>query len=956
MKIRTYNQLKEEFCNYAPREFAVSQEDAFRVMRIYYDENKGELMVFCNVRTVGRLMQFYFVMKMDLYSYKQCHDTHIFATCRNRCLSYNTFVAPGVKDLHMDKINVIKFKRNGSSYAEKAAALDKFLSNANRVHMQTPVVEGAYMRFRRAQRCRNNCVADDARPFALERFAEDFELVDPASLAASIAPVMACYDIETHSDGHNSSKPDADVIMCIGLALQKNDCFSKVCFVYHKEPLEFPQTNDDTHVVVFRDETEMITCFFDFLRVTNPDVILDYNGDVFDLPYIRARLKGSKPTLRRYDLPALQPNTKLFITKIGNRTDTYYFNYYVHIDLYKYFGADANKRDVENFQLNTLSKYYLGDAKVDLEWQTMVRMYNDKQLDTIIEYNVQDCMLPIRLFNKLKLNDFMYSQCLMYRLCTDDFICNISHLISSTFFHLALTNTRAGSDELDPYFFNKDDLSIISGGKRLQRKLVPLSDVPVGAICLGAIGAAVKYEGGKVLQPRAGVYEYAFSLDFNSLYLTIMIDICACLTNLILCEDGNMYLNQDKNAINVKLLLKLLKQRSELKQCRDNQTESEFLYDLYDQMQNLSKRTANSIYGYYGIFCKALANYITKVGREKLTAAIGIIEGLSDDPELLREFGLSTLAFKVLYGDTDSTFVLPVFKRDEVPAERRMATLTRICAAVEARVNAQFTNGYKMAFENLMSVLVLLKKKKYCYINNNNKVVFKGWLVKKDMPVFMRVAFRSAIEHVLRRQDLRGCLNSLRSDMLMYLDAFGNDKPLTDYSFSMTYNDAAGKADAAAPKRRAAEADDEPPAKRRVVTIARHCREILVSRGTDFVPGNGDRIPYLLLDKQGSVTQKAHPLRLFNPRTMRVSWLKHMTILNSFMNELLEIYGDEHKDELAECYNAILERYMQHQAHDKKRALLVKINERKRKAGASEDEPEPKCANNTYKFCLYKNK
>ncbi|AKR14167.1 DNA polymerase [Dasychira pudibunda nucleopolyhedrovirus] len=983
MKILTYNQLQEAFRDYAPRDFAVSRDDAFRVMRIYYNEGAGNLVAFCNAQLGGRLAQFYFVMKMDLYSYKPCHNSHIFATCRNRCSSYNTFVAPGVKNVYMDKINVIKFKRNGSSFGEKTMALDKFLHNANRVHMQTPVIEGTYLRFRRAQRCRNNCVADDARPFALERFSDDFEALDPSTLTANIAPVMACYDIETHSDGHNSSKPECDVIMCIGLAVFKNDRFEKVCFVYHSEAVEIPQASDDTYVVVFNNENHMITAFFEFLKTVNPDVILDYNGDVFDLPYIRGRLKGDKPLLGRYDLPAMQPNTKLFITKIGNRTDTYYFNYYIHIDLYKYFGVDANKRDVENFQLNTLSQYYLGDAKVDLNWQTMVEMYNNKQLGTIIKYNVQDCLLPIRLFNKLKLTDFMYSQCIMYRLCTDDFICNISHLISSTFFHLALTNTRAdpatGLTVSDPYFFNKDDLGLMSskgsaglttGMSRLRRRRIPLKDVPATAIRLGAIDENVKYEGGKVLQPRAGVYEFAFSLDFNSLYLTIMIDICACLTNLILCEDGNVYLNQDKQAINVQLLLQLLKQRSELKKCRDSQTESEFLYDLYDQMQNLSKRTANSIYGYYGIFCKLLANHITRVGREKLTAAIGTIEGLSNDPDLLREFGLSTLTFKVLYGDTDSTFVLPVFRREEIPEEGRMATLGRICAAVEARVNGLFTNGYKMAFENLMSVLILLKKKKYCYINNNNKIVFKGWLVKKDMPVFMRVAFRAAIEQVLRHQDLSKCLDSLKANMLMYLDAFGTTKPLTDYSFSMTYNDGAGKT--------AADDDEAAPPKRRVITVARHCREILVNKATDFVPGNGDRIPYVLLDMQGNVTQKAYPLRLFDAQTMRISWLKHMTILNTFMNELLEIFGDEHKDALAECYSAILEKYMQHQAYDKKRAALVKIatkrkapsasdasGKRARKgaapsddeSGSSEDEDaprEPKCANNTFKFCLYK--
>lgn len=51
-----------------------------------------------------------------------------------------------------------------------------------------------------------------------------------------------------------------------------------------------------------------------------------------------------------------------------------------------------------------------------------------------------------------------------------------------------------------------------------------------------------------------------------------------------------------------------------------------------------------------------------------------------------------------------------------------------------------------MVFENLMKVLILLKKKKYCYFNSENKIVYKGWLVKKDMFVFMRIVFRMVVE------------------------------------------------------------------------------------------------------------------------------------------------------------------------------------------------------------------
>ncbi|ABL76001.1 DNA polymerase [Maruca vitrata nucleopolyhedrovirus] len=979
MKIYPYNELKTLFAEYAkPGEYSITSADTFRIIRLHYDEKKGNLFAFCNTNIKEQVLQFYFKIKLNLYSYKQCYDKHIFPSCRNKCISYTNFVAPGVENLN--KINVIKYERNKASPSDNAACLDKFLHNVNRVHMQTPFVEGAYMRFRKTQRCQNNYVGGStARMFDLQHFDEDFELVDEMTLTSGIAPVLMCYDIETHSDGHNMSKPSIDCIMSIGFVVYKNDGYAKFCFMYHKLPTEIPETDDDdTCVVIFQNEIDMITSFFDMIKITNPDVILDFNGDVFDLPYILKRLNKTKMLLKRYDLPAATPTTKLFINKLGNKVDTYYFNYYIHIDLYKFFSSDSNQHKVENFQLNTISEHYLGENKIDLLWTEMVKMYNIQRLDVIAKYNVQDCMLPIKLFVKLKMADSVYSQCILHRLCTDDVICNISHLISVACFYAAITNTRinsiTGKEEPDPYFFNKNDLSIISGQfnksaagiSNLKRKLIPLKDIPKNVINLGPANQTVKYKGGKVLKPRAGVYKNAFSLDFNSLYLTIMIAICACLSNLILCEDGNVYLNHNSNAIVVKLLLKLLSERCKFKKNRDNQSESAFLYDLYDQKQNSVKRIANSIYGYYGIFYKVLANYITKVGRNQLRLAISLIESLSNDSDILREFNLNNIAFKVVYGDTDSTFVLPTFNDDETP---KTDTLKEICAHVETRVNNSFTNGYKMAFENLMKVLILLKKKKYCYINSEDKIVYKGWLVKKDMPVFMRIAFRTAIEQILRHSDMDRCLQSLQASFYEYYDEFAKSKPLTDYSFSMTYNDNPGK------NRKSSEDNEGPsPPKRRVITVARHCREILVNKGTDFVPGNGDRIPYLLIDIEGKVTEKAYPLRLFDPAKMRISWIKHMGILCTFMNELLEIFGDEQKDKIAKCFTSIIKKYMQNQLYDQKEAVLVKINQKKcgvkRKRDDDDDgdenddnddddsdsENDIQCANNTYKFCLYKMK
>ncbi|AKN80986.1 DNA polymerase [Lonomia obliqua multiple nucleopolyhedrovirus] len=1001
MKIYTYNELKSRLDAFVkPSDYTLSPGNVFRVIRLTYDENNGYLFVFCNTKINAdkETLQFYFKVKLDLYSYKECYNKHIFPTCRNKCVSYVTFVAPGLKRVHLDKINVIKYKRNGASPSENNNCLDRFLHNVNRVHMQTPFVEGKYMKFKHAQQCKNNYISMQNRMFTLDRFDCDFEIVNEMTLTANIMPVVACYDIETHSDGHNMSKASVDFIISIGLVVLKDNTYHRFCFMYDTQDYTLPpspQREEEenckpTAVVVFKHELDMITSFLELIKMTNPDVILDFNGDVFDLPFIIERLRKTKFTLKRYDLPGAEPITKLFINKLGNKVNTYYFNNYIHIDLYKLFSTDANQNKVENFQLNTISSYFLGENKIDLHWTEMLKLYKIHELRSIAQYNVQDCMLPVKLFIKLKMADSMYSQCILHRLCTDDVICNISHLISVAYFYKAITNTRFNSEtnchEPDPYFFNKNDLSIISGQmkpvnglysgiSKLNRKRIPVKCIPATAINLGPANQSVKYKGGKVLKPRAGIYKYAFSLDFNSLYLTIMIMICACLSNLVLCEDGNVYLNQDKDAINVKLLMELLRQRSGFKKNRDNQNESEFLYDLYDQMQNSVKRTANSIYGYYGIFYKALANHITKVGRNQLRTAMFLVESMSEDSDLLKQFNLTRLNFKVIYGDTDSTFILPAFNYDEMPENIRMEKLKQICNSVADKINMAFNGSYKMAFENLMCTLILLKKKKYCYLNSENKITYKGWLIKKDMPVFMRQIFRQAIEQILRYEDILKCLKCLVDNFTLYYYEFGKAKPMTDYSFSMTYND-----NPSGRKRKIDSSDaGDKVLKKRVITIARHCREILLNKGTDFVPGNGDRIPYLLIDIEGKVTEKAYPLRLFDPINMRISWIKHMNILCTFMNELLEILGDDYREQILACFKTITQTYMKTQVYDKKEPVLIKIQYRRKKlqntkklgnqddgddsggedsngndSESDDNDDSVVTANNTYKFCLYK--
>nr|AGS47913.1 DNA polymerase elongation subunit family B [Ectropis obliqua nucleopolyhedrovirus] len=911
----------------------------------------------------------------------------MFGNCRYNCKSYKAFVMPGLQNVHMDKFNVIKYKQNDklhtyNGYQQKP--LDYFMRDVNRVHMQLGIIEGQYVSFKTPQKCFKNklmCIENDS-----DTLSDMFNIVQVDALTKEIVPAIMSYDIETHSDGYKFSNAAENHIMSISIVLRKDKINTKVCLFYMNNDSDIKNeyqngaffSSDCVYAVHFDDELCMLKAFFKLFQILNADYVLDYNGDKFDLPFIieraqklntsflrrRHQIKRAKRSadnvlqISRYDLEAVEIETQQLHDKFNNKIDNHLFTYYVHVDLYQFLSTDAEHKNLENYKLNTVAEHYLKASKVDLSITEMLNLYNNNKIEDIIKYNIQDCVLPIDLLLKLEIMDFLYTQCMLLYLCTDDVLCNISHKINIVFFYLCINN-KANANEnggkqhkADPFIFNKDDLNITSGKKNtrlysdaklpygtvdltlLNRKPIPVAKIPVDAIRLCTTKPIVNYKGGKVLNPSSGLKKWVVTLDFNSLYLTIMMYEGACFSNLFIGADGNVYLLKNPNAINPKVLRNLLELRETFKKKRDNFEYNTFKYNLYDKLQNAVKRIANSIYGYFGIYFKVLANYITKIGRSKLMEAIVKIESMNNDLEILHRFNLTKIQFKVIYGDTDSSFIQVEFEENEITPAMRFDSIKSIVEDhVLKNLNQSWKGkGYKMSLENVMSNLILVKKKQYCYINSENKIKYKGWLIKKDMPLFMRQTFRQVVDMYLHNHSVNCGMKLLEELMVRHYDNFGNDQlsNINDYSFSMSYNE---NSTSKLKKRKNDENDDDKidgkTARKPTITIAKHCREILLQSGTKHLPGNGDRIPFLLIDIKGKITEKSYPLELFkaNSASVRVSWLKHMNIMCNFMNELIQVFGN--RPEFTHYFTNICALYMSKQAFDVKYPVLKVVTAKK---------------------------
>ncbi|AAR28848.1 dnapol [Leucania separata nucleopolyhedrovirus] len=995
IRLRTFDDLKADLAKDCVRSARIVPTDVFRITRMYY--RYGRLYIFMTGHVQSkpdRVFQFYHCSPCTLHSYKKCYNYHANERCRDDCRSYKTFVMPGLRDVYYDKVNVVKYTRptvappaNGRKQYD---CVDYFLKDINRVHMQMGLIEGSYVRFASEQTVLDNGIRDGTY--------KDLIVVDPETLEREINPVLACFDLETHTDCRRMSNPRVDFIISISLVVKRDNRYKKICLYYINRDtavdLRFENDDNDaaadneTIAVPFTHEGAMLTAFFELFSLLNFDYLLDYNGDSFDWPFLlmRSELYTSGAydftKIARYDLEPVAIETEQLWDKFQNKIDTHHLAYYIHVDLYQFLSNDPEQGDVENFQLNTVAQHYLNASKIDLKISRMIELYRAKRMRDIIAYNVRDSLLPIELFVKLETMEFIYTQCMVMMLCTDDVLKNISHKVTTKMFHNALTNTRrmdggGGEPMPDPFFFDKSDLNVTSGRKSasndrqlvdltlLNRRPIPAAMIPPDVVRLCADRERCVYKGGKVLSPIPGMYKSVVTLDFNSLYLNIMKNEGICLSNVFLATDRNVYLHKNLDAVNPKLLEELLDLRTKYKNLRDKYDPSSFKYSINDKVQNSVKRIANSIYGYFGIFFKPLANYVTKIGRDKLSDAIRKIEAMSNDATILERFNLSSIKFKVIYGDTDSSFILVDYREDEIEPDRRNDTINAIINEhVLKTVNGSW-NGYKMALENVMISLILLKKKKYCYLNTNGRIKYKGWLVKKDMPIFMRKSFRNCVDMLLRRHSLGCALDNLRREMFDHYERFSVNN-LADYCFSMTYNEN--------PSGNKRDGPSEPK-RQRVISIAKHCVELLKSSGADFIPGNGDRVPYLLRDVEGNVTAKSYPVQTFDPQKMTVSWVKHMNILCTFMNELIQVFGN--RDEFAHCFESICQLYMSKMTHDVKHPVLRDmtaslLREKTKKAATrkdadscdedehndnDEDDDDENCQiNYTHQFSMYKRK
>jgi DNA polymerase elongation subunit (family B) len=241
----------------------------------------------------------------------------------------------------------------------------------------------------------------------------------------------------------------------------------------------------------------------------------------------------------------------------------------------------------------------------------------------------------------------------------------------------------------------------------------------------------LEYKGGRVLEPVRGIHKNVVVCDFSSMYPTIMIDANISPETLDVLEaddheDGDVW--YDNTYIYVRaessiarfprvgdnltrrLLLKYVSLRTTHK--RDNPTYAGTL-----------KVVANSIYGSTGypnspMYSPLCAIATTAIGRWCLDLACKTFE----------DYGM-----RIVYGDTDSCMAKETYITESAYGGDTVAHAKHILVKLKERLGDTPFSSMNMELEEFRERMILLDKKKYCYISEKGTVEYKGMsVVRRD--------------------------------------------------------------------------------------------------------------------------------------------------------------------------------------------------------------------------------
>jgi len=516
-------------------------------------------------------------------------------------------------------------------------------------------------------------------------------------------------DIEVKVGEHDYGIPDASLAKqeIISISFVASDGL-KLVYVLEREGLIFDKLHDDfpddAKLYFFKSEKELLTESFRIMW--DYPVIITFNGDNFDLNYMFHRAGNLKIDKDLNPIHVKRGFGIMAKSECDLRKG-------IHIDIFNFFfnrsiSGYAFGGSYQSSSLNAISEALLGEKKYAHEEDI-----HDMEYDILSWYNLKDSILTLDLtkFNNSLVWNLIILLCRITKLPIHEMIRRqISTWIQNIFYF-----EHRRKDILIP---RKSEISRAKKGGLLMSK-----------------SNDQKFQGAYVIDPVPGIHYDVVVMDFASLYPSIIKEFNLSYET-VLCphkdDEDNLIKGTPYHICSHKMgifayvvgffrdtRVKYFKPKSSDKTLTQKQR------SYYHTIQQALKVFINASYGVFGsknfpLFCLPVAESTTGIGQYSIKQTIKKAE---------------ELGVKVLYGDTDSVFLL----NPSISQLKEISDWSKkeLDLDLEAEKTYQF-----LALSD--------RKKNYVGIyKGSGKIDKKGVLAKKrNTPEFIKQVFNEVIEKI----------------------------------------------------------------------------------------------------------------------------------------------------------------------------------------------------------------
>ena len=421
---------------------------------------------------------------------------------------------------------------------------------------------------------------------------------DPQNLGSGLEELnMLSFNIEACNPRGMPQVKEDPIIM---ISFSSNQGFQKV-FSTKNSSSDFVET--------LPNEEELIRKYVDTVQSEDPDIILGYNSDRFDFPYIKERAeKLGVPLKLGVD------GSSLKITNNGRRNATR-IKGRIHIDLYSNMRRNL---PLEHHSLKRVYKELFGEDKIDIPAHEVYTCWNDdgEKLEKLFRYSLEDVVAVTKIGEKM--------------------------------LPLSIELTRIVGQ---PLF----DVARMGSGKQVEWYLIRKAQ-EYGDMAPNKFGNYLRdVVGGYVEEPVKGLHTNIYYFDFRSLYPSIIISKNISPDTLVEEDNGECHIapefgykfRKTPEGFIPSVVREVLENRMRIKSMMGESTDYREIQVLNYQ-QEAFKRLASTIYGlynhstfrWYSIEC---SEAITAWGRDFLKKTM----------EKSEKYG-----FKPIYADTDGFYAI----------------------------------------------------------------------------------------------------------------------------------------------------------------------------------------------------------------------------------------------------------------------------------------------------------